>query len=192
MQNKQPQHSSFLENLLQKWNGWFLGLSIEGESILRGLLMLALICLFALLQTTLLTRFRPFGVTPDIMLPLVVGISMTAREKWGAVSGIVAAFVIESLGGASLTLLPLLYMPVGYICGILSIHYFRDSLAVRGMYTVTTSLLRAIFSLIILYATTPSASLIDALLVVAIPEFFAGILFAPLPHAASLLFRWIT
>jgi len=179
------------ENLRQKLHGWFLGLSIESEPILRGLLMIALISLFALLQTTLLTRFRPFGAIPDLMLPLVVGIAMTAREKWGAAAGVTAAFVIESLGGATLTILPLLYMPVGYLCGIFSIHFFRDSFTVRAMYTVVSTLLRCLFTMIILYATTPHTSLIDAILIAAIPEFFATVLFAPLPHAASQLFRLI-
>lgn len=191
MQKQDPQHTPQPESLLQKFYGWFLGLSIEGESVLRGVLMIVLISLFALLQTTLLTRFRPFGATPDLMLPLVVGISMTAKEKWGAVAGIVAAFVIESLGGATLTILPLLYMPVGYLCGILTVHYFRDCFAVRTMYTVVTGLLRAVVTLIILYATTPNTSLIDAVVVAMIPEFFATVLFAPLPHAASLVFRFI-
>ncbi|MBE6569374.1 MAG: hypothetical protein E7658_04035 [Ruminococcaceae bacterium] len=179
------------ESLRQRLNGWFLGISLEGESVLRGVLMILLISLFALLQTTLMTRFRPFGATPDLMLPLVVGIAMTAREKWGAVSGIIAAFVIESLGGATLTILPLFYMPVGYICGILSIHYFRDGFAVRSLYTVVTGILRAVVTLILIFSTTPNTSLPDAFSVAVIPEFFATLLFAPLPHCASLLFRLI-
>ena len=191
MQKQDPQHTVQPESLRQRLNGWFLGFSLEGESILRGILMLVLISLFALLQTTLMTRFRPFGATPDLMLPLVVGIAMTAREKWGAVSGILAAFVIESLGGASLTILPLLYMPIGYLCGILSVHYFRDGFVVRTMYTLLTGMLRAVFTLVLIFSTTPHTSLIDAITISVIPEFFATLLFAPLPHAASLLFRLI-
>ncbi|MBQ7921344.1 MAG: hypothetical protein IJ325_02045 [Clostridia bacterium] len=191
MQIQDPQRTPQPESFRQKLNGWFLGFSIEGESLLRGVIMIVLISLFALLQTTLMTRFRPFGAVPDLMLPLVVGIAMTAREKWGAVSGIIAAFVIESLGGASLTILPLLYMPVGYLCGILSIQYFRDCFAVRAMYTVVTGLLRGVVTLIILYATTPNTSLIDAVCVAVIPEFFATVLFTPLAHGASLVFRLV-
>ena len=191
MQKQDPTNNPQPESLRQKLNGWFLGISLEGESVLRCILMLVLISLFALLQTTLMTRLRIFGVTPDLMLPLVVGIAMTAREKWGAVSGIIAAFVIESLGGASLTILSILYMPVGYLCGILSVHYFRDGFAVRSMYTILTGLLRAVFTLILIFSTTPNTSLVDAICIAVIPEFFATILFAPLPHAASLLFRLI-
>lgn len=174
------------EHLLEKLRGWRLGASIEIESIIRGLVCLVLISFFALLQTTLFARFRPFGAVPDLMLPLVVAIAMLAREKWGAVSGIVAAFLIESLGGATVTVLALLYMPVGYICGLLTVYYFRDGFAVRALYTVVTAVAKGLLNLVILALSMPSVSLPGAFLYVLIPEFFATLLFAPLPHLAVL------
>ncbi|MBE6614707.1 MAG: hypothetical protein E7631_05300 [Ruminococcaceae bacterium] len=177
-EEKQP------ETLLEKLNGWRLGLSIEIEPIIRGLVCLILISFFALLQTTLFARFKPFGAVPDLMLPLVVAISMTAREKWGAVSGLAAAFIIESLGGSTVTILSLLYMPAGYLCGLLTVYYFRDGLAVRAMYTVVTTLLRCLFTLVILFTSSPYVSLPAAIIHVTIPEFFAAVLFAFLPHLA--------
>ena len=133
------------ETLFEKFHGWRLGISIEIEPIIRALVCLVLISFFALLQTTLFTRFQPFGAVPDLMLPLVVAVSMIAREKWGAVTGLAAAFIIESLGGASVTILSLLYMPVGYICGLLTVYYFRDGFAVRALYTGVTALARVLF-----------------------------------------------
>ena len=172
------------ERLWEKLRGWRLGASIEIEAIIRGLVCLVLISFFALLQTTLFARFRPFGAVPDLMLPLVVAIAMIAREKWGAVSGIVAAFLIESLGGATVTVLALLYMPVGYICGLLTVYYFRDGFAVRALYTVVTAVAKGLLNLVILALSMPSVSLPTAFLYVLIPEFFATLLFAPLPHLA--------
>ncbi|MBQ3591406.1 MAG: hypothetical protein II979_05645 [Clostridia bacterium] len=172
------------ETLLEKFHGWRLGISIEVEPIIRALVCLVLISFFALLQTTLFTRFQPFGAVPDLMLPLVVAISMIAREKWGAVSGILAAFVIESLGGVSVTILSLLYMPVGYVCGLLTVYYFRDGFAVRALYTGVTALARVLFSLLVLVLSKPSVSLPDAALYVMIPEFFATVAFSFLPHLA--------
>ena len=66
-----PSHSPFgeppaephpAESLRERLHGWFLGLQIEKEPLLRALLTAVLIVFFALLQTTLFTRFRPFGV----------------------------------------------------------------------------------------------------------------------------------
>ena len=43
------------ESLRERLHGWFLGLQIEKEPLLRCLLMLTQIVFFALLQTTLFT-----------------------------------------------------------------------------------------------------------------------------------------
>lgn len=194
-QNRRPPESpdadlTPLETFLEKWNGWRLGISIEIEPIIRGLVCLMLISVFALLQTTLFARFRLFGAVPDLMLPLVVAISMIAREKWGAASGIAAAFIIESLGGASVTILALLYMPVGYICGLLTVYCFRDGPAVRALYIGAASMAKGLFTLLILVVSKPSVSLPGAFLYAVIPEFFVTVLFAFLPFlAVKYVFR---
>lgn len=175
------------ESFSDKVREWRLGLSMDGESIAKGIVCALLIIFFSLVQTTLFTRFRPFGAVPDLILPLVIAISMTEREKWGAVCGLIAAFIIESLGGSRLTLLPLLYMPCGYVCGLLTIYYFRDSAAVRALYTAASSLARALFTLITVLATTADISLLDALTKAVLPEFFANLLFAALPHIVTYL-----
>lgn len=167
--------------------GWRLAVTLEWDTILKGIVCGMMIVFFSLLQTTVFTKFKPFGAVPDLLLPLVVSISMTEREKWGAVVGIAAAFVIESLGGSTVALLSLLYMPAGYICGILTVHYFRDSLAVRAVYTIAAQFIRVIVTAVILVATVGDISLVDMICLVVIPEFFAGILFAPLPHLAAKL-----
>ncbi|MBE6598306.1 MAG: hypothetical protein E7638_02550 [Ruminococcaceae bacterium] len=175
------------ESFGDRFKGWRLGFSVEWDSILKGIVCGVLVVLFSLLQTTIFTKFKPFGAVPDLILPLVVAISMTEREKWGAIVGIAAAFVIESLGGSSVTLLPLLYMPAGYICGILTVHYLRDSVAVRAVYTLVSQAARVIITAIILAATVGDINIIDMLTITLIPEFFAGVIFAPLPHIAAKL-----
>lgn len=186
-ENKPNQPESFRERV----HGWFLGIQIEKEPLLRSLLTAALILFFALLQTTLFTRFRPFGAVPDLMLTLVIGIGMTVGERYGAIAGIAAAFVIESLGGASLTILPLLYMPAGYVCGILTGQSFRDSIPVRAMFSGAGAVLRGLWTLFILFATAGNVSLPNVLTHAVLPEIAATVLFAFLPHAATYLYRLI-
>ncbi len=173
------------DTLREKVRFWRLGLNLDGESLAKGGVCALLLVIFALLQTTLFTRFRPFGAVPDLILPLVAAIGMTEKEKWGAVFGVIAAFVIESLGGSTVTLLPLLYMPVGYFCGILTTYYFRDAFIVRGLYTLVTSAARGIFTLIALAMTLGDFNLITCLTDAVIPEFLATVLFAILPHLAA-------
>jgi hypothetical protein len=181
------------ESLRERLHGWRLGVSLDGESIVKGLICAFLLIIFSLTQTTLFTRFRPFGAVPDLILPLTVAVAMVLREKWGAVFGLISAFIIESLGGSSFTILPILYMLTGYIVGICSIYYFRDSVAVRIIYTLFTSAVRAAFTLITLFATVGDLDLIYAITAVLIPEFAANTVFAFLPHiAAKLILRPIS
>jgi hypothetical protein len=181
------------ESLRERLHGWRLGVSLDGEIIVKGLICAFLLIIFSLTQTTLFTRFRPFGAVPDLILPLTVAVAMVLREKWGAVFGLISAFIIESLGGSSFTILPILYMLTGYIVGICSIYYFRDSVAVRIIYTLFTSAARAAFTLITLFATVGDLDLLYAFTAVLIPEFAANTVFAFLPHiAAKLILRPIS
>ena len=164
---------------------WRIWTGIDGQAILKAVVAAALLIFFALLQTTIFARFRPFGVVPDLMLPLVIAVAMTEREKWGAIFGIIAAFVIESLGGAPIFILALLYMPTGYLCGILTVQTFRDSLAVRAMYTAIACAVHSFFTLFLLMSTVGGIDFASAMGNAVIPEFFASLLFAPLPHIAA-------
>lgn len=185
--NSSQNQSPSPESLRERLHGWRLGFSIDAESIVKGVVLALLLVVFSLLQTTLFTRFRPFGAVPDLILPLVTACAMSFRDKWGAVFGVIAAFVIESLGGSTFTILPILYMLTGYIVGLCAVYYFRDSLAVRVLYTVVTSAARAVFTLITLVATVGDVNLITFLTMIVLPEFFANVVFAPLPHIAAKL-----
>ena len=188
MENKnRRRHGGRHDNLFEKLRGWRLAVSIDGEAIARGAVIALLLVFFSLLQTTLFTTFSPFGVVPDLILPLVIAVAMTERHKWGGVFGVIAAFVIESIGGSRLTILPLLYMPAGDFVGILRANNFRDTFATRALFTVVSSFVRAIFSLIIIFSTLGGVTLPSALMTAVIPEFFANIIFAIIPHAAAKL-----
>ena len=165
--------------------GGRIRVGIDLDNILRALVCAALLIFFALLQTTIFTRFRPFGAVPDLMLPLVIAVAMTERERWGAIFGVAAAFVIESLGGATVSLLALLYMPAGYVCGILAVQAFRDSAAVRALFTLVACAAHMFFTLLTLVLTVGSFNLASALLHPVLSEFAASLLFAALPHLAA-------
>lgn len=174
-------------NPLESLRDRITSFSVDGESLLKAAVCGALLVVFAMFQTTLFARFLPFGAVPDLILPLVCAVGMSEHEKWGAVFGIVAAFVIESLGGSTLTLLPILYMPVGYLAGILTTYYFRDSITVRGMYVVGSSLLRSVFTLITLLATVGEITLGSAITKAVLPELAANIVFGLIPHYITKL-----
>ena len=155
---------------------------IDTDVLLRVLVSAGLLIFFALLQTTIFARFRPFGAVPDLMLPLVIAVGMTEGGRWGAVYGIIAAFVIESLGGAPVSILALLYMPAGYFAGMLTVEIFRDSFAVRALYTAVGCAVHMIFTLVTLVLTVEDFSFWHGLTKAVLPEFLASMVFAFLPH----------
>lgn len=170
------------ENAIDRIREWRLSLSIDGDLIAKAVVCFIIIVFLALIQTTLFARYRPFGAVPDLILPAVIAISMTEREKWGAVFGLIGAFIIESLGGSSVTLLALLYMPAGYLCGLFTIYYFRDSAAVRAIFTAAALVGRVIISAIVIFSTSRDATLVNVLRLSVLPEFISGMVFAVIPH----------
>lgn len=156
----------------------------EGDTLLKGAVCGLMILFFALLQTTVFSRFRPFGAVPDLMLPLVIAIAMTEGEKWGSVCGIAAAFLIESLGSMGATLLPLLYAAVGYFCPIFTTLYFTDSPPVRVLYTVTSGVGRALMTLVYLALHVTDFAFLPLMGSVILPEYAATLCLSILPHLA--------
>ncbi len=154
----------------------------DGLFIGRALVVGALILLTALLQTTLFSRFRPFGAIPDLMLPLVVAVAMTEGERWGGIVGLAAAFMIQSLGADTVTLLPLLYVPAGYLCPIVTRLYLTDSIPVRAIYTAAAGIGRAVLTLILLAIHVQSFHFPSLLWHVVLPEYAATLLLSAPVH----------
>ncbi len=154
----------------------------EGDVIMKGIVCGLMILFFALLQTTVFSRFRPFGAVPDLVLPLVIAIAMTEGEKWGSVCGIAAAFLIESLGSTGATLLPILYAAVGYFCPIFTTLYFTDSIPVRALYTVTAGVGRSLMTLVYLALHKADLAFLPMMGTVILPELAATLCLSVLAH----------
>lgn len=173
--------------LIDRFNSWRLGISVDGETILKGVIIGVLMVLFTLFQTTLFVRFRPFGATPDLILPFVIAVGTLEKEKWGAVTALIAAFFVDAAGGTEITLLPILYVSAAYAAAILTTHTFRDSVSVAAVYTVSTSALRGVITYVIVMITvvgiTPGQAILDKVL----PEFAANIVFAAIPQLITRL-----
>lgn len=177
----------FAPTIRDRFKEWRLGLNMNGEAILKGIVCAVLLVFFSLVQTTMFAKFRPFGAVPDFMLSLVIAVSMTELERWGAVFGLTAAVVIESLGGAPLTLLPIYYTAAGYLGGILTQLYFRDSAAVRALFTLAAFLGREVFTALCLVSTVGGITLPALFTKALLPEYAAGVLFAFFPHVLAKL-----
>lgn len=165
-----------------------LGIQLNSEDIVRGVICGLLMILFAVLQTTFFVRFAPFGKVPDLMLVFVIAMGVYEGEKWGSVVGLAAAFLIQALGSSGNTpeLLSLIYMPVGCAAGLLSKYYLRHTLPVNAVYVAAAGVLRAIIT-VITAALTLEASLGDIIARIAVPEYFSTLVIAPIPFVSVWL-----
>ena len=166
-------------NLREKFNAWRLGFSVDKVLLAKIIIIAAVLVLLVIVQTTVFTVVRPFGCVPDLMLPFVIAVATLEKEKFGAVTALCAAYIIEAAGGTEITLLPLLYVPVAYAIGIFSTHNFRDSFPVAVMYTVVSVLLRGVVTFVVALISVHGIAALTVLSDIVLPELLINLLFAP-------------
>lgn len=148
------------------------------ERILCGGVLALLMVFFAMVQTTIFSTIRPFGCSPDLMISFVLALSVTERRRWGAVWGLLCAVLMDSLGSYSVSLLPLLYVIVGYFGGVIANHYLTGSAAVRAILEVGAVILRCIFTAVLAYLSPLYATAGEIFFDIVLPEAAATLLLA--------------
>ncbi len=76
-----------------------------------------LLILLTLLQTSFVTRFPIFNGIPDLMIGAICCIGIYRGENSAALFGLLAGLCCDALGSVGVSLLPLFYTVVGYVCG---------------------------------------------------------------------------
>ncbi len=172
--------------LEERFEGLTIGLPFTAEQFARGAICGVLIVFFAMLQTTFFARFKIFGVTPDLMFALTVAIAFSEGEKWGGVCGLVSAVVIDSLSGYGLTLLPILYVAAGILCGALVRDFFSNTalprIAVITLFTFGRSVITLISASFLVNIT-----FVEILSTIVVPEYFATVIMS----APVYLITWV-
>lgn len=134
-------------------------------TLLIGLLLITV----ASMQVSLLSRFRIFSSSADLMLCTVVCLAFLGGRHTGAIAGIAGGFLIEAMGSSGLMLLPLFYLFLGYVVG----HYSR---AMEKRYTAYLMYLgialvyRAAITVFYTCITYQNVNLPDILLRILLPE----------------------
>ena len=166
--------------------------NIEKEWVFRVLIVAFLTVFFAITETTFAARFPLFGETPDLMLGLVIAVAMTEGERFGAVTGLCAGLLIDALGSVGgVSLMPLLYVPIGYAVGVLTENYFTGRWLVRALYTLAAGIPRALLTVIVLRGSDTVAAEMAGWQMfsgVVLPGYFSTAVAAVLPHLAA----WLT
>ena len=152
-----------------------LGFESKARSrlVVFGVSLALLLLLGAVLQTSVFSKLTYVGGVPDLMLCLVLGISYFNGRHNGAIVGLAAGVLIETMASGGIVLLPLFYMVFGYMAG----HYARAVQPKRFIpylfYLMFALFLRA--GLTVLYAclTYQNINLLQILIHAVLPEMLA-------------------
>ena len=68
------------------------------KKIYVHLICIAYVCIFAILQTTFFTIFKPFGVTPNLMIMAIIAIALSKGPLVGGCYGIISGLIIVNIG----------------------------------------------------------------------------------------------
>ena len=94
-----------------------VGSSDRARQLRRAALVGVTLFLLCVVQTTVLGRWQLFGAVPDLMLCAVVLLGYCRGREEGALGGIAAGVFVAALGSVGLTVAPVFYLLVGYVCG---------------------------------------------------------------------------
>lgn len=134
---------------------------------LGGLLLAACV-----VQVSVLSRWRLFGVVPDLCFATVLCVAYFCGKETGAVTGIAGGFLIEAMGSQGIALLPVVYLICGYVCG-----YFTRAILPRRftafLFVLGAALpVRALTTVIYASVLWQSLNLPSLLLRTVLPELF--------------------
>lgn len=161
--------------------------SIEKESLIRGLIIALLMIFFALLQTTIFTHLPPFGAVPDLMLSFAIAVAVSEGEKWGAVCSLFCALVISSLGSVGANELPLVYLACASLAGVMSHYHLRQNALIRLMYQVLAGFVKGIGTLVMFAAVGTEFTFGKVMVGTVIPEYFSTLLLSSVVHVITWL-----
>ena len=113
-------------------------------TLLVGILLL----LMAVLQVSFFSRFRLLRAVPDLMICTVLCLAFFGGRYMGAVTGIAAGVIIESIGSTGIVLLPLCYLFCGYVAGHYAKTVGRPRYTTYLIYLGVTLLFRAVITVL--------------------------------------------
>lgn len=74
----------------------------------------------AIVQTSVLSRYQPFGIVPEIVLPCVMAIAIHDGERSATICGIMGGLVIDALGTSGFSASAVLYMILAVVAAFLT------------------------------------------------------------------------
>jgi len=108
--------------------------------MIRILVMVTLVIINYVLQTTFFPHVAILGVTPDTALVLIVGYAILRGDIEGAMFGLFVGLVQDVSGGMFIGIFALLGFFTGYVCGKPFRNFFKENYFLPFFIVVAASL----------------------------------------------------
>lgn len=151
-------------------------------------LVVPLLAIIALLQSTIVPHLAIWGVFADLPLLVVVSWGLLGGPREGILWGFIAGFAVDLLSGAPFGAATLAMMAVGFLSGLGEAAVFRGHIALPLLIMfLATFLYDLIFLLVVRMSGTPVAW-VDSLFRLILPSAILNVVLTPV---IFLLVRWL-
>ena len=123
------------------------------KQYLRRILIIALVIYVCfLLQTSIFSRYRLAGVTPNILICVVSTYGFMKGRRHGISIGFATGLLLDIFSGTLFGFYALIYMYIGLLNGLFKKQFFGDDLKLPMILIGTSDFVYGVFSYLALYA----------------------------------------
>lgn len=151
-------------------------------------LVVPLLVIVAVLQTTLVPHLAIWGVFADLPLLVVVSWSLLRGAREGVIWGFVAGLVVDLLSGAPFGAATLSLIAVGFLSGLGEATVFRTHVALPLVAVFLATILYDLLFLLIVQISGQAVSWLDSLFRVVLPSAVLNAVLTPIVFGVM---RWL-
>ncbi|QEK12305.1 rod shape-determining protein MreD [Crassaminicella thermophila] len=122
-------------------------------------IVLLIIIINFLIQSTLLQHFRILGILPNTSLIIVVAFSILWGKKRGALIGFFTGLLQDILLGSMIGANALIYLLIGYNTGVFEKNIYKDNYLTPVFFVVISTAIYHLIYYVIMYMTYNQVSL---------------------------------
>ncbi len=143
----------------------------EFKQYLKKILIIALVIYVCfLLQTSVFSRYRLAGVTPNILICVVSTYGFMKGRRHGILIGFFAGLLLDVFSGTVFGLYALLYMYVGLLNGLFKKQFFGDDLKLPMLLIGMSDLVYGIGNYLVFFAINAQYDFTFYLMNIILPE----------------------
>jgi cell shape-determining protein MreD len=148
------------------------------SALLRRVIIYGILLFFLIIIQTSLPFIPMFRqAVPGLVLVAAAAIGFFDSEYAGAIAGMLAGAALDSLGGVSLSLMPIAGFAAGYFCGTASGKKLPRELPAFSVCLAAVSGANLFVTLVCAYAANSELRPVQLIIHTLIPEFFYTLLF---------------